>query len=62
MVWEETNKEYPIELVVKDQQVLKQEYELLEFAINVADNFKKTMKKTKGACVEYCKRELATYN
>ena len=36
MVWVETNKEYPAELAIKDHQTLKQEYELLEFAINVA--------------------------
>ena len=34
----------------------------MEFLINVAEEFKKTMKKTKGACVEYCRRVLATYN
>ena len=62
MVWVEMNKEYPTELVVKDQQILKQEYDLLEFVINVAEEFKKTVKKTKGACAEYCRRVLATYN
>ena len=62
MVWIETNNESPIELPVKDQQSLKKEYDLLEFAINVAEEFKKTIKKTKGACVEYCRRVLATYN
>ena len=51
-----------MELPVKDQQSLKQEYDLLEFAINVAEEFKKTVKKTKGACAEYCRRVLATYN
>ena len=34
----------------------------MEFAINVAESFKKTVKKTKGACVEYCRRVLAAYN
>ena len=62
MVWIETNKDSPTELPVKDQQSLKQEYDLLEFAINVAEEFKKTIKKTKGACAEYCRRVLATYN
>ena len=37
MVWAETNKEAPIELPVKDQQSLKQQYDLLEFAINIAE-------------------------
>ena len=62
MVWAETNKESPTELVVKDQQTLKQEYELLEFVINVAEEFEKTVKKTKAACVEYCRTVLSTYN
>ena len=62
MVWVETNKESPAELVVKDQQTLKQEYELLEFAINVAQEFKKTVKKTKTACAEFFRRVLSTYN
>ena len=62
MVWEETNKDFPTELTVKDQHNLKQEYDLLEFVINVAEEFKKTVKKTKGACAEYCRRVLATDN
>ena len=56
----ETDKESPAELPVKDQQSLKQEYDLLEFAINVAEEFKKIIKKTKGACVEYYRRVVAT--
>ena len=43
----------------KDQQSLKQEYDLLEFAINVAEESKKTVKKTKGACAKYCRRVLS---
>ena len=62
IVWIETNEEPPAEILVKDQQSLKKEYDLLEFAINVAEEFKKTVKKTKGACVEYCRRVRATYN
>ena len=62
IMWIETNKETPAELPVKEQHSLKQGYDLLEFAINVAEEFKKTVKKTKGACVEYCRRVLATYN
>ena len=62
IVWIETNEEPPAELPVKDQQSLKQEYDLLEFVINVAEEFKKTIKKTRGACVEYCRRVLVTYN
>ena len=62
MVWAETNKESPIDLSVKDQQTLKQEYELMEFASNVIEEFKKTVKKTKTACARFCRRVLFTYN
>ena len=37
MVWVETNKESPIDLSVKDQQTLKQEYELMEFTSNTVE-------------------------
>ena len=37
IVWIEKNEEPPMELPVKDQQSLKQEYDLLEFLINVAE-------------------------
>ena len=62
MVWIETNKESPVEIPVKDQQSLRREYDLLEFAINTVEEFKKIVKKTRGACVEYCRRVLVTYN
>ena len=58
----ETNKETPTELPAKDQHSLKQDYDLLEFAINIAEEFKKTVKKMKGLCVEYYRRVLVTYN
>ena len=35
---------------------------MLEFAINTANEFKKAVKKTRGACTEYCRRVLVTYN
>ena len=62
MVWVETKKESPADLSIKDQQTLKQEYELIEFASNIAEEFKKTVKKTKTACAEFCRRVLFTYN
>ena len=62
IVWIETNEEPHVELPVKDQQSLKQEYDLLEFAINVMEEFKKTVKKMRGLGAEYCRRVLATYN
>ena len=62
MVWVETNKKSPADLSIKDQKTLKQEYELMEFASNVAEEFKKTVKKTKTACARFCRRVLFTYN
>ena len=62
MVWVEKNKESPIDLAVKDQQTLQQEYELVEFASNIAEEFKKTVKKTRTTCAEFCRRILFTYN
>ena len=35
---------------------------MLEFAINTTEEFKKAVKKTRGACTEYCRRVLVTYN
>ena len=56
------NEEIPIDLPAKDQKILKQDYDLLEFSINTAEEFKKAVKKTRGACTEYCRRLLITYN
>ena len=58
----ENNEETPVELPAKDQQALKWDYDLLEFAINTAEDFKKAVKKTKGACTECFRRLLITYN
>ena len=58
----ETNEEIPADLPAKYQHSLKQDYDLLEFAITIAEEFKKTMKKTRGACTEYCRRVMVTYN
>ena len=35
---------------------------MLEFAINTVEEFRKVVKKTRGACTEYCRRVLITYN
>ena len=58
----EANEETPTYLPSKDQQALRQDYDLLEFAINTAKEFKKVVKKTKGACAEFFRRLLITYN
>ena len=56
------NEETPAELPAKDQQALKWDYDLLEFSINTAEDFKKAIKKTKGACTDFFRRLLITYN
>ena len=58
----ETNEETLAELPAKDRHSLKQDYDLLEFAINTVEEFKKTVKKMRGACTEYSRRVLVTYN
>ena len=62
IVWIETNEETPVELPAKYRHSLKQDYDLLEFAINTAEEFKKTVKKTRAACTGYCRRVPVTYN
>ena len=58
----ENNEKAPAELPLKDRQALKQDYDLLEFSINTAEEFKKAVRKTKGACAEFFRRILITYN
>ena len=62
MVRLESNEETPAELPSKDKQTLKRDYDLIEFAINTAEDFKKAVKKTKGSCTEFFRRVLITYN
>ena len=58
----ENNEETPAELPSKDQQALKRDYDLVEFAINTTEDFKKAVKKTKGAYIEFFRSLLITYN
>ena len=58
----ESNEEAPAELPSKDKQALKRDYDLVEFAINTAEDFKKAVKKTKGLCTNFFRRLLITYN
>ena len=58
----ENNVETPAELQSKDQQSLKRDYDLVEFAINSTVDFKKAVKKTKGLCISFFRRLLVTYN
>ena len=58
----EATEETSADLPSKDQQALRQDYDLLEFSINTTEEFKKVVKKTKGACAEFFRRLLITYN
>ena len=58
----ENNEETPAELPSKDQQALKQDYNLLEFSINTAEDFKKVVRNMKGASTKFFRRLLITYN
>ena len=62
MDWVEANKESPTDIFVKDQETIKQEYDLIEFASNAVEELKKTVKKTQSACAEFCRRVPLTYN
>ena len=58
----ENNEETPAELPSKYKQALKWDHDLIEFSINTEEDFKKAVKKTKGACTEFFRRVLITYN
>ena len=58
----ENNEETLVELPSKDLLALNQDYDLVEFAINTVEDFKKVVRKKKGACEELFRRLLITYN
>ena len=62
MTWLETNKEPLADVPVKDLETIKMEYELIEFASKVTKDLAKTVRRTKGVCVEFCRKVLLTYN
>ena len=58
----ESNAENPAELSVKYHQALKRDHDLVEFAVSTTEDFKKAVKRTQGACSEYFRRLLNTFN
>ena len=58
----ENNAETPAELPLKDHEALKRDHELVEFTVSTTEYFKKAVKRTQGACSEYFRRLLNTYN
>ena len=43
MTWVETNKESPIDTPVKDVEMIKLEYKLIEFSSNAVEELKNTL-------------------
>ena len=62
MAWVDANKESPTDICVKDQDTIRQEHELNDFSSNAVEELKKEVKRTQGACAEFCGRVLLTYN
>ena len=48
----EGNAETPAKLPSKDHQALQRDHDLVEFAVSTTEDFKKAIKRTKGACSE----------
>ena len=58
----ENNAETPAKLPSKDHQALKRDHDPVEFAVSTTEDFKKAVKRAQGACSEYFRRLLNTYN
>ena len=62
MKWAKKSKEPPADVPPKDQETIKLEYELIEFASKAVEELVKTVRKTKSAWAEFCRRVLLAYN
>ena len=62
MTWLETTKEPPADAPIKELETVKLEYELIEFGSKAAKKLVKAVRRTKGVCVEFCKKVIITYN
>ena len=62
MAWVEANKESLADIFVRDQETINKGHELIEFASNAVEELKKEVKRKHGACAEFCRRVLLTYN
>ena len=58
----ETNKKSPADISFKDMVTVKLEYNPIEFASEATELLKNTIKKSKEAYIEFCRRVLLTYN
>ena len=48
--WLETNKEPPADVPIKDLEMIKLEYDLIEFASKATEELVKIVRKMKSAC------------
>ena len=62
MTWLEMTKEPTADAPIKDLEIVKLEYELIEFGSKAAEELVKVVRKTKGVCAEFCRKVLTTYN
>ena len=51
MTWLETTKKPPTDAPIKDLEIVKMEYELIEFGSKAAEELVKAVRRTKGVCV-----------
>ena len=62
LTWLKTTKEPPVDAPVKDLEIAKLEYELIEFGSKATEELVKAVQRTKGVCAEFCRKFLTTYN
>ena len=62
LTWLEITKEPLADAPIKDLEIVKLEYELIEFRSKAPEELVKEVQRTKGVCVEFCKKVLTTYN
>ena len=62
MTWLETTKEPPADAPIKDLEMVKLEYELIEFGSRATKELVKAVRKTKGVYAKLCRKLLINYN
>ena len=62
MTWLETTKGPLADAPIKDLEIVKLEYELIEFGSKAAEELVKVVRKTKSVCAEFYIKVLITYN
>ena len=62
LTWLETTKEPPTNASIKDSERVKLEYELIGFGNKAVEELIKATQRTKGVCIELCRKVFITYN